>query len=421
MANPEIYLKKNEDKRLRKGHLWVFSNEVDTKRSPLEQFQAGQLAQIKSDDGKVLGTAYVNPQALICARLLSRKPNLKCGVNFFKERLSTALALRETLFDRPYYRWIFGESDGLPGLVIDRFDAVLSVQITTVGIEQRKEALFAALFDLVEPQAIILKNDNSQRQLEGLSLESELAYGELPEPLIIEENGAQFKIDILGGQKTGWFYDHRSSRAQLAGIAKNKRVLDLFCYTGAWGIPAALSGALEVTGVDASESALALAKENAVLNQVQHKMNFVRSDVFEFLKQARVDNRLFDMIVLDPPALIKRKKDFKLGYEAYRRLNHLALQVLSKNGVLVSASCSHHLSRENLHEILRSSARHIDRHLVFFASGGQGPDHPIDPAAPETEYLKTFFLFRLFKLVKCEAFLWSMQKTRSLACFAVSR
>jgi 23S rRNA (cytosine1962-C5)-methyltransferase len=391
MSLPEIYLKKNEDKRLRKGHLWVFSNEVDTQRSPLEQFAAGDLAQLKSDDGKVLGTVYVNPQALICARLLSRKPNLKCGSNFFKERLTTALILREKLFTQPYYRLVFGESDGLPGLVIDRFGSVFSVQITTAGIEQRKESLIAALVELFEPTAIILKNDNSQRQLEGLSLESEIAYGQLPDSVIIEENAAQFKIDILNGQKTGWFYDHRSSRAMVANIAKGQRVLDLFSYTGAWGIPAAMAGATEVTCVDASESALTLAKENAQLNQVVDNMHFVRSDVFEFLKQARLDNQLYDIIILDPPALVKRKKDFKQGYEAYRRLNHLALQVLSKKGILVSASCSYHLSRENLHEILRSSGKHIDRHLVFFASGGQGPDHPIDPAAPETEYLKTFF------------------------------
>ncbi len=391
MSQPEIYLKKNEDTRLRKGHLWVFSNEVDTKRSPLEQFSPGDLVQIKSDDGKIIGTAYVNPQTLICARLLSRKPNLKYGVNFFKERLTTALSLREKLFDKPYYRLVFGESDGLPGLVIDRFGSVLSVQITTAGIEQRKEALLAALLELFNPAAIVLKNDNSQRQLEGLSMESEIAYGQLPDSLIIEENGAQFKIDILGGQKTGWFYDHRNSRAFVASIAKNQRVLDLFSYSGAWGIPAALAGASEVTCVDTSEGALALAEENARLNQVEDKMHFARSDVFDFLKQARLENQLYDIIVVDPPALIKRKKDFKQGYEAYRRLNHLALQVLSRNGILVSASCSYHLSRENLHEILRSSGRHIDRHLVFFASLGQGPDHPIDPASPETDYLKTFF------------------------------
>ena len=391
MAHPVIYLKKNEDKRLSKGHLWVFSNEIDTQRTPLDVFNAGDLVQVQSAAGKIMGTAYINPQALICARLLSRKANLECDVSFFTERLSNALVLREKLFDKPYYRLVFGESDGLPGLVIDRFGSVLSLQITTAGMELRKAALMTALHELLKPDAIILKNDNSQRQLEGLSLELEIAYGSLPNPLIIEENGAKFKIDIIEGQKTGWFFDHRSSRAQLAGIAKNKRVLDLFSYTGAWGIPAAIADASRITCVDASESALALAKENAELNQVADNMQFVRSDVFEFLKQARFDNQLYDIVILDPPALIKRKKDFKQGYEAYRRLNHLALQVLANQGVLVSASCSYHLSRDNLLEILRSSGRHIDRHLVFFASGGQGPDHPIDPAAPETEYLKTFF------------------------------
>ncbi len=391
MAHPELFLKKNEDHRLRKGHLWVFSNEVDTKRSPLESFSAGDLVHIASHDGKTLGTAYINPQTLVCARLLSRKANLKCGVNFFKDRISTALQLREKLFAKPYYRLVFGESDGLPGLVIDRFGNVLSVQITTAGIERRRASLVDALVELLSPEAIVLKNDNSQRQLEGLTLESEVIYGQLPEKLIIEENGTQFRIDILGGQKTGWFYDHRSSRAQLAGFAKGQRVLDLFSYTGAWGVPAALAGAIDVTCVDASESALALALENAKLNRTEGNMQFVCSDVFEFLKRARLDNQLYDIIVLDPPALIKRKKDFKQGYEAYRRLNHLALQVLSKNGILISASCSHHLTRDNLHELLRSSGKHIDRHLVFFASGGQGPDHPIDPALPETEYLKTFF------------------------------
>lgn len=391
MSHPILYLKKNEDQRLRKGHLWVFSNEIDTQRSPLDAFAPGDLAQIHSSDGKPMGTAYVNPQALICARLLSRKANLKFGGNFFKERLVTALSLREKLFSKPYYRLVFGESDGLPGLVIDRFGPVLSLQITTAGMEQRKEILCATLIELLAPSAIVLKNDNGQRQLEGLSMESEIVYGSLPDTVIIEENSAQFKIDILAGQKTGWFYDHRSSRAQLASMAKNQRVLDLFSYTGAWGIPAAIAGAAEVICVDASEGALALALENARLNRVEQTMQFVRSDVFEFLKQARLDNQLYDIIILDPPALIKRKKDFKQGYEAYRRLNHLALQVLAKNGILVSASCSFHLSRDNLHEILRSSGRHIDRHLVFFAEGGQGPDHPVDPAAPETEYLKTFF------------------------------
>ncbi len=391
MAHPDLYLKKNEDKRLRKGHLWVFSNEVDTKRSPLDQFAAGDLVVIKDCNGKSLGSAYINPNTLVCARLISRKPSQKMGGNFFKDRISNALALRERLFDKPYYRLIFGESDGLPGLVIDRFGSVLSVQITTAGMEKQKEILVTTLIELLSPESIILKNENSQRQLENLSQKTEVIYGTLPETLIIEENNALFQLNVVDGQKTGWFYDHRNSRAQAAKLAKDQRVLDLFSYSGAWGIPAAMAGASEVTCVDSSESALTLAQSSAELNNVQDKMHFVRSDVFDFLKQARENNAHYDIIILDPPALIKRKKDFKAGYEAYRRLNHLALQVLSKNGILVSASCSHHLTKSNLHEILRSSARHIDRHLVFFATGSQGPDHPVHPSIPETEYLKTYF------------------------------
>lgn len=391
MSYPELFLKKNEDKRLRQGHLWVFSNEVDCNRSALEQFAAGDLVCINDSAGKALGVAYVNPNALICARLLSRKHNSKIGESFFRARLTQALQLRERLFDKPYYRLVFAESDGLPGLVIDRFGSVLSVQITTAGMERHKDLLVKLLVELLAPSAVLLKNDNSQRQVENLSLEAELAYGTLPDRLIIEENNARFIINVAEGQKTGWFYDHRNNRAQFAQWSRGLKVLDLFSYAGGWGIPAALAGAAEVTCVDSSESALALAAESATLNGVRDTMQFVRSDVFEFLKQAREQNQHYDAVVLDPPALIKRKKDFKAGYEAYRRLNHLALQVLSNNGMLVSASCSHHLSRENLHEILRSSARHIDRHLVFLAVAGQGPDHPVHPALPETDYLKSFF------------------------------
>lgn len=391
MSYPELFLKKNEDKRLKQGHLWIFSNEVDSQRSPLEKFSPGDLAVVHDAGGKPFGIVYVNPHALIAARVLTRKTNLKIGDSFFRGRLSQALALRERVFDKPYYRLVFGESDGLPGLVIDRFGAVLSVQITTAGMERLKDQLLKVLIELLAPTAVLLKNDTSQRKLEDLSLEPEVVFGVLPEQIIIEENDARFVVNVAAGQKTGWFYDHRNSRAQLARYCRDLKVLDLFSYAGGWGIQAALAGAAEVLCVDSSESALELAEASAKLNQIQDRMRFQRSDVFEFLKQAREQQQLYDVIVLDPPALIKRKKDFKAGYEAYRRLNHLALQVLSTNGILVSASCSHHLTRENLHEILRSSARHIDRHLVFLGTGSQGPDHPIHPAVPETDYLKAFF------------------------------
>ncbi len=389
--HPELFLKKHEEKRLKQGHLWVFSNEIDNQRSPLSQFNAGDIVTLKDAQGNALGTAYVNPNMLICARLLSRKPNLKIAGHFFKNRLMTALSLRQRLFDKPFYRLIFAESDGLPGLIIDRFGDVLSLQINTAGMERFKDILLASLIDLLAPTAIILKNDTNSRQLEGLSTVSEVIYGTVPDPVIIEENNARFYVDILKGQKTGWFYDHRVSRARLATLSKQQTVLDLFSYSGAWGIPAAMAGASEVTCVDSSEQALKNARHSAELNHVTERMQFAQHDVFDFLKQARKQKQRYDIIVLDPPALIKRKKDFKAGFEAYRRLNHLALQVLNQQGILISASCSYHLSRTNLHEILRSSARHIDRHLLFFDTQGQGPDHPIHPALAESDYLKTFF------------------------------
>ena len=388
--NP-LRLAKNEEKRLRAGHLWIFSNEVDSGQTPIKGFQRGELALVEDAKGQALGVAYVNPDTLICARLLSRDPRARINEKFFQHRVETALALRQRLFGQPYYRLIHGESDGLPGLVVDRFGDVLSVQTNTVGMENLQQAIVAALEKCLSPRAIVLKNTSSLRQLEGLEEYTKLASGALSGPVEIEENGVRFRIDVMGGQKTGWFFDHRSNRAVAANLAQGQTVLDLFSYAGGWGIQAAAAGAETVDCVDGSEAAIALARENAQLNGVADKVSYERGDAFEFLKLAREERRKYGLIILDPPALIKRKKDVKAGLEAYRRLNQGALQLLAPGGILVSASCSHHLHREVLHDILRAAARHADRHLVFIAQGGQGPDHPIHPAIPETDYLKAFF------------------------------
>lgn len=390
MNLPLLRLAKNEEKRLRAGHLWIFSNEVDNSQTPLKSFQKGELVQVQDAKGANLGIAYINPDSLISARLLTRDSKTSINEKFLLERLQVSLQLRETLFKRPYYRLIFGESDGLPGLVVDRFGDVLAVQTNTLGMERLKDLIVSALDKLLSPKAIVFKNTSSLRQLEGLAEYTEIALGSLEGPVEIEENGARFLVDVLGGQKTGWFYDHRSNRAVAASLAQGKRVLDLFSYTGAWGIQAAVAGAESVACVDSSETALNLLRQNAELNGVSSKVSSIPSDAFEFLKQAREERRKFDLIILDPPALIKRKKDVKAGLEAYRRLNQSALQVLETGGILVSASCSHHLYREVLHDLLRSTSRHGDRHLAFLAQGGQGLDHPIHPAIPETDYLKSF-------------------------------
>jgi 23S rRNA (cytosine1962-C5)-methyltransferase len=388
---PPLRLKKNEDRRLRAGHLWIFSNEVDTDATPLRGFAPGDLAVVENARGEALGTAYVNPDSLIAARILSRDIRRPIGRSFFVKRLQRALHLREWAYGRPFYRLVHGESDGLPGLVVDRFGDVFVVQSNTAGMERLLAPLIEALAEAFSPRAVVIKNTSGLRDLEGLAPATRVAVGELPAELEIEENGARFRIDPLQGQKTGWFFDHRDNRAALAHWCAGKRMLDLFAYTGAWSIPAALAGATSVECVDASPAALDLAATNARLNAVSERLNGVASDVFDYLKQAREERRHFDVIVLDPPAFIKRKKDVAKGLEAYRRLNQAALQVLAPGGLLVSASCSFHLTRDSLHDLLRASARHLDRHLVFVAGGGQAADHPVHPAIPETEYLKAYF------------------------------
>jgi 23S rRNA (cytosine1962-C5)-methyltransferase len=390
---PVLRLKKNEDKRLRAGHLWIFSNEVDIAATPLKAFGAGDLAVVENARGEPLGVAYVNPDSLISARLLSRDPRTSIDRSFFVQRLEQALRLRERLFGKPFYRLVYGESDGLPGAVVDRFGEVFVVQTNTAGMEQLQEPLLAAIESLFSPRAVVVKNTSSLRALEKLENYTRVALGETGPTVEIEENGVRFLADPVEGQKTGWFFDHRANRARLAELSAGQRVLDLFSYTGAWGVQAAVAGAAAVDCVDGSESALALAAENARLNGVAEKMRFLRGDAFEFLKQAREEHRRYDVVVADPPAFIKRKKDAAQGIEAYRRLNQAALQLLSPGGILVAASCSFHLQPDTLHDLLRASARHLDRHLVFFARGGLAPDHPVHPAIPETDYLKAFFCY----------------------------
>lgn len=386
-----LRLRKNEERRLKSGHLWVFSNEIDTQATPLKGIDPGSLVAIESSRGEPLGLAYANPESLIAARLLTRNPRESLGARFFKQRIERALALRDRVYPNPHYRLVYGESDGLPGLVVDRFGDLLVLQSNTAGMDRLEGVLIDALKAVLNPRTIVIRNTSSLRTLEGLSERVEVVHGALDEVPLVEENGAVFAIDPLEGQKTGWFFDHRDNRARLAPWCEGRRVLDLFAYTGAWGLPAALAGATSVDAVDASDSAMALLRANAERNGVLDRFETHVSDVFEFLRKAREERQHWDVVVVDPPAFIKRKKDGTKGVEAYRRLNQMALQVLSPGGLLVSASCSYHLPREGLKDLLRASSRHLDRHLVILAEGGQGADHPVHPAIPETDYLKAVF------------------------------
>lgn len=388
MELASLYLKKNEERRLRNGHLWVYSNEVDTVRSPLTDFAPGQQVCIIANDGKPLGNGYVNPHSLICARLVSRVTKHVLDRSLLVHRLKVALSLRERLFDKPFYRLVYGESDGLPGLVVDRFGDVLVVQLNTAGMEAVKSEVLEALDKVIKPLAVLWRNDSSARKPEGLGSHVEPAQGVVPESIEIEENGTRFEVPLLTGQKTGWFYDHRMNRQRVQQLAQGMRVLDVFSYIGGWGIEAASAGAEKVVCIDSSAKALDQVERNATLNGVADRVESIQGDAFEALKALRAEREQFDMVVVDPPAFIKRKKDVKKGVEAYRRLNQAAMQLLGKDGILVSASCSYHLQRDTLRELLQQSSRHLDRSLQIIGQGHQGPDHPVHPAIPETDYIK---------------------------------
>lgn len=390
MSSAQIVLKKNEARRLRAGHLWVFSNEVDSTRTDLRTLAAGEAVEVLDEHGKFLGHGYANPQSLICARIVSRDKRYPLDRSLLVHRLNIALSIRERLFDKPYYRLVHGEGDLLPGLIVDRFADALVVQLTTAGMESRREMVIEALMKVLKPQTIILRNDGSLRELEGLKSYVETVVGVTPDSLGLEENGVQFRFPAIGGQKTGWFYDHRMNRQRMQHYVKDKRVLDVFSYIGGWGIQAAVAGAADVMCVDSSSLALDQAYENAQLNGVESRFAALEGDAFEALKALREERERFDVVVLDPPAFMKRKKDAKKGLEAYQRINRMAMQVLAKDGILISASCSHHLQRDRLLEAMLKGARHLDREIQLLEQGHQGPDHPTHPAIPETEYLKCF-------------------------------
>lgn len=391
MTYSKLRLKKNEDRRIKAGHLWIYSNEIDTVTSPLNSFEPGQLITVENQHQQSLGIGYINPHSLICTRLLSHDVNTIIDEAFFKQRINTALSLRQKLFTHPYYRLVYGESDGLPGIVIDRYGDILVMQITTAGMELLLPIITDALISIIHPQAILLRNDSQMRVMENIPEIIKPVYGEPPQQVELIENEIQFQTNIWEGQKTGWFYDHRLNRQYMTHFVKNKRVLDVFSYVGAWAIQAASSGASEVYAIDSSAFALSQLKQNAQLNNMLEKITVIQDDAFKALTNLKNAKEKFDIIILDPPAFIKKRKDSKEGLIAYKRLNDLALQLLAPDSILISASCSLHLSGEELVDILRSTSNQRNKQLQIIAQGHQGPDHPVHPAIAETNYLKAIF------------------------------
>ncbi|MGA2404021.1 MAG: class I SAM-dependent rRNA methyltransferase [Syntrophobacteraceae bacterium] len=380
-----LSLHPGRERRILQGHRWVFSNEI---ADPIHDFEPGSWVEVLTAKGFSLGAGYINPASLIAVRLVC-PPGKKPDEKFFRQTLLEAAGFRQSLYPgAESCRLIFGESDGLPGLVVDRYGDALVYQVGTVGMARMEEQVRELLVDLFRPAALVFRNDTPPRALEGLALEKGVAYGSVTGDIPVSIDGIRHLVDTLGGQKTGMYLDQRDNRRAARQWMQGKRVLDLFCYNGAWGLSALAGGAAEVTGVDQSLDAVDQARRNADLNGFGDRSSFVAADVFDYLK--RTARASFDVIVLDPPAFAKTRAAVAEARKGYTDINRRALLALKPGGILITCSCSYHMSEELFREVLISAGQASGRKLRLLQVRGQALDHPALLAMPETRYLKCF-------------------------------
>ncbi len=364
------------------GHLWVFSNEVVEKPAGVSP---GETVEVYGQKGRFLGIGYINPRSLICARLLARE-RINIDREFFEKRIAQALQLREGRFEGSF-RVVNTESDFLPGLVIDKYEDCVVLQSLTAGMERHLETIVEAVDQVLAPAAVVVRNDSPVREEEGLSLYAETVKGQVTDGVVVRVGPLAFKVDVLEGHKSGFYFDQRENRLLTKEYATGASVLDCFSYTCGFGLYALHFGARSATFVDSSAKALEIGRENMRMNNLSGG-EFVRADVFEFLKGA---DRTYDLVILDPPSFIKSKKKVKEGEKGYIDLHKKALRRLGESGHLFTFSCSHHMKRQRFRDILRIAAYgHADLYLLRELS--QGPDHPVLLTMPETEYLKGLIL-----------------------------
>lgn len=378
----------NRTSRILSGHLWVFSNELAT--SP-KSFEPGSLVELVDRKEQFLGIGYINPHSLIAVRILTREKE-EITPEFFSRRILNAVEYRKRfLTDSDSFRVVFSEGDFLPGLIVDKYGDCLVAQFLTAGIEKWRETILDILDRIFSPSLVVLRNDSSARLLEGLGQEKSVIKGTLETFPMIREASLCFEVDPLLGQKTGFFLDQRENREVFNRMVCGGKGLDLFCYTGAWGIHLAGKGA-EVTGVDESENAVAQSRRNAEMNGLTAKCTFKVAEVFAFLKEEVTRGGMYDFIVLDPPAFVKSRTKVKEAMKAYRVVNAHAMSLLRKGGFLATSSCSYHIDNESFIEMLRSAARDAGRQGRLIEMRSQGKDHPVLLSMPETGYLKCAFL-----------------------------
>jgi 23S rRNA (cytosine1962-C5)-methyltransferase len=386
---PKIKLNKQTNGAALRGIPWVFSNQIEMS-DVAKVVVPGSVVRLADKEGRFLGVYHFNPHSLISARLLSRNHDREIDGKFFKERLQRALDLRVRLFDQPYYRLVHAEGDGLPGLIVDRYDDVLVVQPNTAGMDANTPMIIEALQKLLKPSVIAVISDSKAREQEGLEPVSQIVHGAAGDVVSLIENGVTYLADPIGGQKTGWFFDHRRNRAFMMEVARDKSVLDLYSYTGAFGLACAKAGATSVLSVDRSDSAMLLARQAAEKNGLAQWQGET-SEVFAWLSKTK---QTYDIVMADPPAFAKSKKDVPVARKGYEKLARQSAQMVKPGGLLAMASCSYHVDGPNFLASCVAGLREGGRSARLIHTAGAGPDHPVHPSLPQSSYLK-FHVFAL--------------------------
>jgi 23S rRNA (cytosine1962-C5)-methyltransferase len=391
---PTIRVQAGRHKRAFFGHPWLYSNEVHIDNST-KKIAPGTIVRVLMEDGTPMGLASFNPHTLIAARFFSRDVSQTLDADFLATILRRALQLRGRLSADPFYRLIHAEADGMPGVIVDRFGDKLVVQLNTAGAEKIWPQLQAAIDTVLAPKTVVVRRDSGMRVLEGLSVdEAPVVIGAAPASCPVIENGCTYFADLVQGQKTGWYFDQRDNHARIAALAKGGTVLDLYTHTGGFALQAAKAGAVKVTGVDSSAPALALAAEGAAASGVAAVTDFVAADVFEYLEalSGKSGNQAFDIVIADPPAFVKSKKDVEAGSKGYRKLARLAAPFVKKGGIFFIASCSHNMDVERFGQEVAKGLQDAGRTGRILYSSGASADHPVHPQLPESAYLKALTL-----------------------------
>jgi 23S rRNA (cytosine1962-C5)-methyltransferase len=392
VTHPIIRLQPQKHRRVQAGHPWIYSNEI-VMDAAAKALPRGSIVGFYAHDQKFLGTGSFNPHCLIAGRVFTRSV-VDIDEDWLTERLAAALALRERIVPEPFYRLVHAEADGLPGLIVDRFEDALCVQLNTAGMDSLWPALEKSLRRVLKPRSIVLRNDSHMREIEGLPRETTVIGESVESPLHVRENGLTYFADLTGGQKTGWYFDQRDSHALVARYAKDaESVLDLYTHAGGFAVAAATAGAKKVVGVDSSEPALALATMAAKHNEIEKRCVFERADVFQDLERRIAAQERFEIVIADPPAFVKSRKDLASGSRGYRKLAKMAATVTQKKGYLFIASCSHNMELPRFLENVAAGLNDAHRKGRILHTCFAAPDHPTHPNLPESAYLKGILVY----------------------------